>query len=341
MARRGVMTALQAALAGIGGAAGGYVQQEERKRKQKQEDDARAQQDFLTRFSLTQAGARPRQAPVPGMAPEAPGTPPQYQTIGTFGGVEYEALTPEAKALQSRQERAAGIEADIAARTTAETKRWESAKPQVVAALDKIEKKYLPEGIRDLALSGGFGLDPAKAIETAFAIANQSRATDVAASRAARTGDGTEGPSLTSLRMTAAKDFLDETGNRPTEKDEPEIRRRVNIYQPNTYKVATGDDIFPPDETEAGKRTGAAPAMPVAGGPLFGEGRSLFAGTGTEAPRADAEEIRTLATRLNELRRGGRMGGIAARERYEQNKPEISRLEAALAAAQRRYSTGR
>lgn len=184
MARRGVMTALQAALAGIGGAAGGYVQQQEMKRKQLEEERERAQQDFLTRFSLTQAGARPRQAPVPGMAPEAPGTPPQYQTIGTFGGVEYEALTPEAKAIQARQERAADIETDISARTTAETKRWDSLRPQVGAALDKIDKRYLPEGIRELALSGGFGLDPAKAVQTAFEIANQNRRTDLEQSRA-------------------------------------------------------------------------------------------------------------------------------------------------------------
>lgn len=185
MARRGVMTALQAALAGIGGAAGGYVEQQERKRKQMEAERERAQQDFLTRFSLTQAGARPRQAPMPG-AEEAPGMPKpsDYQTIGTFGGVEYEALTPEAKALQARQARAADIETDISARTTAETKRWDSLRPQVGAALDKIDKRYLPEGIRELALSGGFGLDPAKAVQTAFEIANQNRRTDLEQSRA-------------------------------------------------------------------------------------------------------------------------------------------------------------
>ena len=101
MARRGVMTALQAALAGIGGAAGGYVQQEELKRKRMEEERERAQQEFLTRFSLTQAGARPRQAPVPG-APEVPGAPKpsDYQTIGTFRtlAAAKAALTREHKA---------------------------------------------------------------------------------------------------------------------------------------------------------------------------------------------------------------------------------------------------
>ncbi len=184
MARRGVMTALQAALAGIGGAAGGYVQMEERKRKQKQEEDARAQQDFLTRFSLTEAGARPRQAPVPGMAPEAPGTPPQYQSLGTFGGVEYEAPTPEFKAAQARTARAADIETEMTARSDAETKRWQTALPDVTAALEKIEPRYLPPGIRSMILAGGFGTDPAKAVQAAFEIANQNRATDISASRA-------------------------------------------------------------------------------------------------------------------------------------------------------------
>jgi len=56
MARRGVMTALQAALAGIGGAAGGYVQMEERKRKQKQEEDARKRQEMLDVVGLQERG---------------------------------------------------------------------------------------------------------------------------------------------------------------------------------------------------------------------------------------------------------------------------------------------
>jgi len=56
MARRGVMTALQAALAGIGGAAGGYVQMEERKRKQQMEDEERKR-----RQALEEAGIRAEQ----------------------------------------------------------------------------------------------------------------------------------------------------------------------------------------------------------------------------------------------------------------------------------------
>lgn len=55
MARRGVMTALQAALAGIGGAAGGLVQQEELKRKRQIEDEARTRQEMR---DIVEAGER-------------------------------------------------------------------------------------------------------------------------------------------------------------------------------------------------------------------------------------------------------------------------------------------
>lgn len=56
MARRGVMTALQAALAGIGGAAGGYVQQEELKRKRRAEEEARTRQEMLDVVGLQERG---------------------------------------------------------------------------------------------------------------------------------------------------------------------------------------------------------------------------------------------------------------------------------------------
>ena len=60
MARRGVMTALQAALAGIGGAAGGYVQMEETKRKRMVEDEERKQRQAALEAGL-QAGIRQEQ----------------------------------------------------------------------------------------------------------------------------------------------------------------------------------------------------------------------------------------------------------------------------------------
>jgi hypothetical protein len=56
MARRGTLTALQAALAGIGGAAGGYVQQEELKRKRRSEEEARQRQEMLDVVGLQERG---------------------------------------------------------------------------------------------------------------------------------------------------------------------------------------------------------------------------------------------------------------------------------------------
>ena len=60
MARRGVMTALQAALAGLGGAATGYAQQEELKRKRMVEDEERKQRQAALEAGL-QAGIRQEQ----------------------------------------------------------------------------------------------------------------------------------------------------------------------------------------------------------------------------------------------------------------------------------------
>jgi len=188
MARRGVMTALQAALAGIGGAAGGYVQMEERKRKQKQEEDARAREDFLTRFSLTQAGARPRQAPVPGMAPEAPGTPPQYQSLGTFGEVEYEALTPEAKANQATQTEVSRLRSINTEQSKLARENFDQQLPQLRAALAQFSERDLPKNVRALVESGAFGLEPSQALKTAFDIAEGNRRLILEASRVSQAG---------------------------------------------------------------------------------------------------------------------------------------------------------
>lgn len=56
MARRNVMTALQAALAGIGGAASGYVQQQERKRQRELEERERTRQEMLDVVGLQERG---------------------------------------------------------------------------------------------------------------------------------------------------------------------------------------------------------------------------------------------------------------------------------------------
>ena len=107
MARRGVMTALQAALAGIGGAAGGYVQMEERKRKQLEEDRERKRQEqrdliLYGREAIT-PGPLATRAPAGLPTPTMPaGAPPSAIPMPTgkvdFGGamqaLEKEEATP-------------------------------------------------------------------------------------------------------------------------------------------------------------------------------------------------------------------------------------------------------
>ncbi len=95
MARRGVMTALQAALAGIGGAAGGYVQQQELERKRQEAERERKRQeqrDLITfgREAIT-PGPLATRAPAGLPTPEMPtGAPPSAIPMPTgrvdFGG---------------------------------------------------------------------------------------------------------------------------------------------------------------------------------------------------------------------------------------------------------------
>jgi hypothetical protein len=56
MARRGLMTALQAALAGAAGAAGGYAQQQELERKRKMDEDERQRQALRDTLAREQFG---------------------------------------------------------------------------------------------------------------------------------------------------------------------------------------------------------------------------------------------------------------------------------------------
>lgn len=71
MARRGLMTALQAALAGAGGVAQGLVAAEERKRKRFLEDEAKKRQDLMDTISLMERGAF-EAGPIATRAPVAP-----------------------------------------------------------------------------------------------------------------------------------------------------------------------------------------------------------------------------------------------------------------------------
>lgn len=105
MARRGVMTALQAALAGISGAAGGYVQQQELERKRQEAERERKRQeqrDLITfgREAIT-PGPLATRAPAGLPTPEMPaGAPPSAVPMPTgkvdFGGAMRQLAQEEA-----------------------------------------------------------------------------------------------------------------------------------------------------------------------------------------------------------------------------------------------------
>ena len=142
MARRGVMTALQAALAGIGGAAGGYVQMEERKRKQLAEEREAEAQDFARQVSMVQGRIRPRQPAAPGAAPST-----DFAPVGTFRGVEYEAMTPQAIAAEASAAKLAGTKAETEARVKS-----------VTDILDRPEfRKSIPDNLRSAIIAGAAG----------------------------------------------------------------------------------------------------------------------------------------------------------------------------------------
>jgi hypothetical protein len=130
----------------------------------------------------------------------------------------------------------------------------------------------------------------------------------------------------TKLRTAYVNKYFTEMGEMPSD-------TQVNEYLRLVKGGKNISDIYGDSETPAARP--AAPAMPQVGGGLFA--RDMFAAPAGAAPASDQDEIRALAARLAELRRGGRFGGIAAREEYERNAPERSRVEAALAEAQRRY----
>lgn len=148
MARRNVMTALQAALAGIGGAASGYVQQEERKRKQLAEERESEAQDFARQVAMLQGRVRVRQPSAPSVPGGPPPGPSKYAPVGTFRGVEYEAMTPEAIAAEASEARLAGSKAEMEARVKS-----------VTDILDRPEfRKSIPDNIRSAIIAGAAGV---------------------------------------------------------------------------------------------------------------------------------------------------------------------------------------
>lgn len=152
MARRGVMTALQAALAGIGGAAGGYVQMEETKRRRQQEEEARKRQQLMDTLSLFEKGAMevgpiatraPRPAQPIAAAGQAVAAPPQMGAI-PLAGVGQEAMQAAERGLDRFETGGPGaLRFEMGGRQmalpTAATRRAEAEQDALSAAIQQAE----------------------------------------------------------------------------------------------------------------------------------------------------------------------------------------------------------
>jgi hypothetical protein len=110
MARRGALTALQAALAGVSGGAQGYIQQRELERKREQEKAQQERQTLMDTISLFEKGAF-EAGPIATRAPSAPPRTP------AAAGEEVKAPRPSMGAIplagvgsEAMQQAAAGLE---------------------------------------------------------------------------------------------------------------------------------------------------------------------------------------------------------------------------------------
>ena len=345
MARRGVMTALQAALAGIGGAAGGYVQMEDRKRKQLEADRERERQEqrdliLYGREAIT-PGPLATRAPAGQMAPEMPaGAPPSAIPMPTgkvdFGGamqaLEQEEARPsgtEAIKIGDRTlyipvgQRYRDMKRSEAIQTATEQAQTERDITQRFRAEDteKAERSAFNFLKKEGKVKGEFDPNYGRYVKDEEDLRAIRKGRAMQAGGAGETSEG-------KLRETFVTKYFSEYGELPKREQTDEFVRLARGGR-------TIDDLFPAD--------GAAPATPPARqapmmaaptGGMFA--RDMFAPTGAAAPQSNAEEIRALASRLAELSKG-RMGSIADRERYASNAAERSRVQAALDAAQRNY----
>lgn len=340
MARRGVMTALQAALAGIGGAAGGYVEQQERKRKQLQEEEdrkrrqaldeagIRAEQREIARMGGTQiagmgeqvAGPVPSAIPLSGVgnafaAAEQAGGPAtsrgaMRQTVGGQTFMLPSAAETRAQALANALE-SARAERVVTREFTAEDEL--KAERKAFNALKKagqVKGEFDPE-------YGRYAED-----EKDYRAIRRSRAT-----QAGGAGETSENK----LRETFLTKYFSEYGEMPQ-------RTQVDEFVRLARGGRTIDDLFPAGETPAPRQAAAMPSMTTPAGGMFA--RDMFTSPVGAAQPSSQEEIRSLAARLAELNRGSR-GTMAAREQYERNAPERARVQAALDEAKRRYRPSR
>lgn len=348
MARRGVMTALQAALAGIGGAAGGLVQQEELKRRRQEEDEERkrrqaleeagirAEQRDILRSGGTQiagmgeqvAGPVPSAIPLSGVgnafaAAEQAGGPAtsrgaMRQTVGGQTFMLPSAAETRAQALANALE-SARAERVVTREFTAEDEL--KAERKAFNALKKagqVKGEFDPE-------YGRYAED-----EKDYRAIRRSRAT-----QAGGAGETSENK----LRETFLTKYFSEYGEMPQ-------RTQVDEFVRLARGGRTIDDLFPAGETQV-PRQAAAPAMPSMTTPAGGMfARDMFTSPVGAARTSNQEEIRNLTAQIRDLERQkplGELGGTKEQRREWEatGAPELSRLRAALDEAKRRYRPSR
>lgn len=288
MARRGVMNALQAALAGISGAAGGYVQMEELKRKRQKEEQDRARQEAMD--------AEQRRQYEEGKA--------ERQTMNIAN------LISSGKAVEMREE-PAGL-------------------PPSIIPLPKADQVGGRAGIqmdgRRFAIRGADELGQISSQKDLADYEERLKLAKKYATPAKAGGESTD----TALRTAYINKYFTEEGQLPS-------ATQVDEYLRLAKGGKTIADIqFAAEGETPRQRPAAVPPMAQPTGGLFRDSM-LASPAGAQAAGGDLGEIRALAARLAELKRGGTMGSIAEREEYERNAPERRRVQAALDEAQRRY----
>lgn len=283
MARYGALSALQAALLGISGGAQGLVQAQEREQREKERKDAAEAQDFARQLAMVQNRVRPMQPATAG-APQPEG----YAPVGSFRGVQYEAMTPEAITNQAAQAEVARLRNVSTEQSKLARENFDRQLPELRAALAQFSDRDLPKNVRALVESGAFGLEPSQALKTAFDIAEGNRRLNIEASRAGGATKGTyTSGEITKLIADRVSQFQSEIAR--ATKEVPETRTVNGREIPITGRTKRVPYSAPErkamvDEFRSNLQAEYAPLMP--GGQPAPTGSSRSAAPRTPAPTA-------------------------------------------------------
>jgi len=371
--------ALQTALGALSGAAGGYAQQEEMKRKRMAEDTEKLLR-FGERFiepgplaTRAPAGAPAPEAPKMPMPPSAIPMPTgQVDFGGATRQLEQEEARPSGTVAMEIAGQTRFLPIGQRARDIARTQQIQEEEGAVQRAIriareqgkvqrESAEETFQVTNQRDFQLAQRLGLtkkgekyDPKTTYGDVIEIETRKRV-------------GTPGPNMVNIRMSAVENLTKELGRKPTD---TEVDEYVSLIIPQAVAAPAGGSRLSqgialarrlrdqgvsrdeaakqvraqfPDVADQLLGAPAAPApapltMPAQAGGLFG--RNMLASPVGAAQPGNQEEIRSLAARLAELSKGKR-GSIAARDEYKRNTAERTRVQAALAEAQRRYRASR